>query len=135
MTAPKAPPLPSLRALTAELRELQEAWSHPEAGGEYASLALATENAMKPHRWGVVAVSALEVLLVERAYGHEYIPGSVERECPKCAGAGRLGDEPDFQLSWCHGCAGSGRVSVPSPFDAVAAARRLLSAARDGGAR
>lgn len=31
-------PLPSLRALTRSLREIHEAWSHPDCGGEYVCL-------------------------------------------------------------------------------------------------
>jgi hypothetical protein len=108
------PKLPSLRALTQQLRELHEAWSHPDAGGEYVSLYL-------PGQGWHLAVGATPD--GRRIYGREYVPGSVEREGPTFDG--------DCLGGACATCHGSGYVSVPTPFDATAAARRLLAAARD----
>lgn len=97
-------PLPSLRALTRELRELHEAWSHPDAGGEYVRLVHHIEN--NHYEWRVFAAGQLDSVWVAHrdeggpgsamVYGWEYIPGDGAR------------------------------------FDAVAAARRLLAAAREG---
>lgn len=115
------PPLPTLRALTAELRSLHASWgSHPDVG-EYVSLCPGDQEDPGWH----VMVGAEEGC---RPHGREFIPGSVERECSACEG--RAGGPVDAPL--CSTCNGSGRVRVPSPFDAVAAARRLLAAARDG---
>jgi hypothetical protein len=111
----QAPKLPTLHALTRELRELHEAWSHPDACGEYVSLYL-------PGQGWHLAVGATPD--GRRIYGREYIPGSVELVCPTFDG--------DCLSGACATCHGSGRVHTPSPFDAVAAARRLLAAARDG---
>ena len=95
MTRPQIPLLPSLRALTADLRQLHQAWSHPDAGGEYVGLTLAKRGRYRdPHGWKVRVVGPSE--RGEKQFGREYIPGD--------------------------GLA----------FDAVAAARRLLAAARDG---
>ena len=117
-------PLPSLRTLTRELRELHAAWSHPDAGGEYVSLCYDENEGV----W-VAHVPVNDYPWVS-CYGREFIPGSVERECPKCYPPARwIGYD-----AWgekCPDCNGSGRVSVPSPFDATAAARRLLAAARE----
>jgi hypothetical protein len=119
-----APPeFPSLRALTAELRALHDAWSHPEAGGEYVELVQTlrpdsdTQFQWTPEPVGVFGGPA---------YGREFIPGSTERECSWCDG-----EHNPFAGQACPECDGSGRVSTPSPFDATAAARRLLAAARD----
>jgi hypothetical protein len=79
-------PLPSLRSLTASLRETHAAFAHPIAGGEYVCLV----DAGPEVGWVI-----------------------------ECA------DHPD----------GVGREWVPgdgSRFDAVASARRLLTAALDG---
>jgi hypothetical protein len=84
------PPLPSLRALTNELRELHQAWSHPDAGGEYAALTRVYDPEILGHRWQVRAAGDDNA-----QFGHEYIPGDGAR------------------------------------FNATAAARRLLAAARD----
>lgn len=91
----RLPPLPSLRALTAELRALHEAWSHPEVGGEYVCLVRRYDPAQLGHRW----LACIPLDVDRPCYGREYIPGD------------------------------------GAPFDATAAARRLLAAARDGGAR
>lgn len=89
------PPLPSLRALTAELRELHEVWTHPEAGGEYVGLTLAKRSPTRtPHGWKVRCCGDSD--RGELQFGREYVPGD------------------------------------GAPFDAVAAARRLLATARDG---
>lgn len=96
------PPLPSLRALTRELRALHEAWSHPDAGGEYAALVCAHAGGTPPSfEWRVYAFGMAAALWLHPetdVFGREHIPGD------------------------------------GAPFDAVAAARRLLAAARDGGA-
>jgi hypothetical protein len=78
--------LPSLRALTRSLRELHEAWSHPDCGGEYVCLV----DAGSKVGW------VIETAEHPDGVGREYVPGDGAR------------------------------------FDAVAAARRLLAAARDG---
>lgn len=126
MSQPKLP-LPSLRQLTAELRARHDAWSHPDVGGEYVSLCLAATYPSYTLAWEVIAAGQISMACAPgegRVYGREFIPGSVERACSWCSWEG--GRVPCFQ---CHG---SGRVHAPSPFDAVAAARRLLAAARDG---
>ncbi len=73
MVAMSAPPLPSLRALTAELRDLH-------AGGEYVGLALVADQV--DDNWQVMAVSQVESIDVRDAdvgvrvvFGREYIPG------------------------------------------------------------
>jgi hypothetical protein len=131
------PPLPSLRALACELRALHEAWSHPDAGGEYVTLALEAGNVAPA--WRVVAVSQVGSMylilwdgVTPMRFGHEYVPGSVERECSWCDPKGSGDGAGHLAGLACPECDGSGRVSVPSPFDATAAARRLLAAARDG---
>jgi hypothetical protein len=121
------PKLPSLRALTRELRELHEAWSHPDAGGEYVALTLIHDDVVrKPRRWRVrVFDSAGATYTGDPQFGREFIPGSALTSCA-CA-------KHVWQVRLqCNACNGSGRVSTPSPFDAVAAARRLLAAAREG---
>lgn len=134
----RLPPLPSLRALTAELRALHDAWSHPDAGGEYVSLLLECDeirmliwdeaDIINP-RWRACAVGQVgsvhvvprgEGVTTTHVYGHEYIPGSREVDCT-----------PD----WAPDTRGAVKVHVGSPFDATAAARRLLAAARDAGVR
>lgn len=58
---------PTLRALTARLRELHTAWSHPDAGGEYVQLRQAIDGT-----WYVTPYT----LSGERsAHGREWIPG------------------------------------------------------------
>lgn len=103
MSDQRLPPLPSLRALTAELRALHEAWSHPHAGGEYATLVC---TVAPYYQWRVLAAGAVDSVWVAHlddgpacVYGHEWVPGDGAR------------------------------------FDAVAAARRLLAEARDGGVK
>lgn len=76
------PKLPTLRQLTKELRELHEAWSHPDAGGEYV---------------GMACLGGTWRLCLPGTHGSECIPGDGQ------------------------------------PFDAVAAARRLLAAVSDAG--
>jgi hypothetical protein len=91
------PPLPSLRAVTAELRSLHQAWSHPDGGGAYAALTLISDDVVfRPRRW---RVRALDSLTYTAQFGREWVPDDGK------------------------------------PFDAVAAARRLLAAARDAGCR
>jgi hypothetical protein len=130
------PPLPSLRALTAELRALHAAWSHPDAGGEYVVLVCEQQCLGEPPQWRVVSVGMVSSLCLAydrvfrpMAYGREYVPGSTERECTACK------DQYPYHQARCPVCDGSGKTSVPSPFDATAAARRLLAAARDGGCK
>ena len=89
-----APPLPSLRRLTASLRDLNEAWEHPEAGPEFAMLVLYDAENPRAARWRVSPDHH-----DWPHFGREYVPADVAR------------------------------------FDAVGAARRLLAAARDAGAR
>lgn len=123
----KLPELPSLRALTRELRELHEAWSHPDAGGEYVCLICLDGSHGERSGWRVVDVGSAPNLcgsiLVD--VGREYVPGS--RTCEKCQFV-----PPSWPAvrAMCPACAGTGHV--PTPFDATAAARRLLAAARDG---
>lgn len=83
-------PLPSARALTASLRELHAAWSHPDAGGEHVCLVDAGPEV------GWVIETADHPDGIGRELGRELVPGDGAR------------------------------------FDAAAAARRLLAAARDG---
>lgn len=119
----KLPELPTLRALTRELRELHEAWSHPDAGGEFVALWL--DSDVGEPAWRAHAVSWIG--FHRGCYGHEYVPGT--RACGSCAGTGR--HEPEMPCAGkCDACDGTGHV--PTPFDAIAAARRLLAAARDG---
>ncbi len=61
-----APPLPSLRALTAELRDLHSAWSHPDAGGEYVGLV----NAGPEVGWVLESPPHPDLL------GREWVPGA-----------------------------------------------------------
>lgn len=93
-------PLPSLRALTAELRILNEAYAHPVAGASNVTLCYVRGFDMHcPSGWMCVEVGSLDSLFgdVLARWGCEEVPGAF-------------------------------------PFDAVATARRLLAAARDGGA-
>lgn len=103
MTDQRLPPLPSLRELTASLLSLHEAWSHPDAGGEYVRLVCEIDG-RGWYSWRAVAAGALEGLCVA------FVHGGVQ-------GAAVFG--------WEH-IPGDG-----APFDATAAARRLLAAARD----
>jgi hypothetical protein len=115
--------LPSLRALTRELRQLQQ--RGPAA--RFATLWIQEGLTVG----GVYAGWYADDPEGDVCYGREYVPGSVERECPKCAGLGVQGDFGNAYGRRCSECHGSGYVSVPTPFDATAAARRLLAAARD----
>lgn len=107
MNASHLPPLPSLRALTAELRALHEAYAHPCAGGEYACLGCECLGLSAPYwRWRALAAGQVDAMWIAHLldgpaciYGWEWIPGDGAR------------------------------------FDAVGAARRLLAAARDGGVK
>lgn len=98
MTDPRLPPLPSLRALTAELRELNEAYKHPIGGASYVALCCVRGYDLSGERsgWRLVEIGSLDS-----------VHGDVLERC--------------------------GREEVPGtePFDATAAARRLLAAARD----
>lgn len=133
----RIPPLLTLRDLTRELRALHEAWLHPDAGGEYVSLVCEVVEG-----WRVAPVGMVDSLWIAYAdptredslmsYGREYVPGSVERECGFCV-AERI--HAPRAAALCPKCHGAGRVHVPSSFDATAAARRLLAAARDAGCR
>ena len=95
--------LPTLRALTARLRDMNEAFKHPDGG-------------------------LGEVYLYWEGWS-AFMPG-FDRHTP-VAGNGE----------WCAGCHGLawpvhvGPETVPGDdtFDAVAAARRLLAAAKDAG--
>ena len=60
---------PSLRTLTRELRELHEAWSHPDVGGEYVCMARCLGAG-----WVVEPVSSAESCKLPM-FGREYIPG------------------------------------------------------------
>jgi hypothetical protein len=124
------PPLPSLRDLTRELRALHAARSHPDAGGEYVELCLNQVDCSGTLRWEICAVGVADYMgaLVSLRCGREYVPGS--RACPECDG---MALSPGTFATPCSGCDGTGHV--PTPFDATAAARRLLAAARDGGAQ
>lgn len=125
----RIPALPSLRQLTRELKDLHEAWSHPEAGGEYAKLVCEVGGG-----WRVVAAGSVDDLWIAyadlseekslMAYGWEYVPGSIAQVCNSC--------DLSPEGVACPLCDGSGNVQVASVFDATAAARRLLAAARDG---
>ena len=103
----RIPVLPSLRALTRELRALHEAFSHPIAGSEHVTLVCECLGSVAPYYvWRVLAAGQLDSVWIAHldegagcAFGHELIPGD------------------------------------GAPYDAVAAARRLLAAARDGGVR
>ncbi len=134
------PPLPSLRALTAELRALHDAWSHPDAGGEMVALMCVSDEPWMdplPLRWAVYAVTQVDSLWVWKdppaesfvvsrgpvsfVFGREYVPGTRACWANTCVNGA---------ASYCPECFGTGHV--PTPFDATAAARRLLAAARDG---
>lgn len=99
------PPPPSLRALVGQLRELHAAWSHPDCGGEYIRLMCECLGNVAPYYRWIITPS------------------------------------PDYYWVACLDTGAPyvfGREFIPgdgAPFDAVAAARRLLAAARDGGAR
>lgn len=101
----RTPPLPSLRTITARLRSLHEAWSHPLAGGEYVRLVCEVLGDVAPYyQWRVCSAGEIDSVWVAhldhgpaRIYGWEYVPGDGAK------------------------------------FDATAAARRLLAAARDAG--
>lgn len=130
--------LPGLRQLTPELRSLHLHWSHPDAGGEYVSLCRFQGGLARlaGHAHYELVPGATEG---PDTAGREYIPGS--RQCPDCP------EEPTktalrnmhpartlanaAKKAQCKTCNGSGQV--PSPFDAPAAARRILAAARDKG--
>lgn len=131
MTAPK---LPSLRALTAQLKAWRALTAQLKALHEpYVSLFETP--------FGFSLSFTHEEGLGEgwRAHGREFIPGSVERECAYCQGQGD--DWRSCLLTKCGCrfpcpvCNGNRKVSAPSTFDATAAARRLLAAARDGGSQ
>jgi hypothetical protein len=115
MAAADTPKLPTLPALTAELRNLHAAWQHPDAGGEFVALCPGDPGDAEWHLMLGDTVGC-------KPHGREYVPGSVERECPRCA------NDPEY-AEWCEECNGTGRVHGPSKFDATAAARRLLAAA------
>jgi hypothetical protein len=87
--------LPSLKTITARLRELHEAWAHPIAGPGTVCLAKVYDPDILGHRWEVATVGDSGGW----EFGSEDIPGD------------------------------------GLPFDAVAAARRLLSEARSAGNR
>lgn len=99
------PPLPSLRTLTRELKQLHEAWSHPDAGGDYVYL----------------VCEDLSPLVVE---WKPMAAGQSDNTC-----VARLNDELSCVFGWEY-IPGDGK-----PFDATAAARRLLAVARDAGCR
>lgn len=92
------PPLPTLRELAAELRQLNEDYSHPIAGASNVALCCV------------------------RAYDM-----SGEKHGWRCVEMGSLGNIHGDVLAEC-GCE---EIPGAMPFDAVAAARRLLAAARD----
>jgi hypothetical protein len=122
------PPLPSLRALTRELRELRDAWSHPDAGGAYVLLVCHYDPETLSHQWRARIADLGDPDAIQ--YGYEYIPGT--RGCGVCGGRPQRRDASGVKYFHCAMCDGG---HVPPNFDAVAAARRLLAAARDGGAR
>jgi hypothetical protein len=110
---------PTLRALTARLRELHAAWSHPDAGGEYVAL------------WGRLT-GTWEVAVVSDLTGGARIVGRGEF----VSLWGRLTGtwEVDVVSDLTGGARIVGREYIPGDgarFDATAAARRLLAALRD----
>jgi hypothetical protein len=109
-------PLPSLREVTRQLRELHEAWTHPHAGGEYVCLAR-DEQARRGY-YGVM-------LWTSAGFGREYVPGD---ECPCASRFIAPERDEDQHLPYTEDPAGASCCT----FDAVAAARRLLAAVRDG---
>lgn len=110
MTDQRLPPLPSLRVLTAELRALHEAWSHPDAGGEYVRLVC--EINCEAVEWRAATPGDIE--FAEVMYTRD-----LSHPLPSALTACIFGRE------WIPGDG--------APFDATAAARRLLAAARDAG--
>lgn len=69
--------LPSLRAVTAQLRALHEAWAHPDTGGEYVALySPDVFQGREEQPWRVAAISASEG---GTRYGREYVPGDGAR--------------------------------------------------------
>lgn len=94
--------LPGLQALTRTLRALHAAWAHPEAGGDHVRLVCHISGGQ--YRWDAVAAGSIDSLWLARH---------------------ALSARPLV----------FGEEFVPgdgAPFDAVAAARRLLAAVRDG---
>jgi hypothetical protein len=119
------PPLPSLRALTRELRFIHERLAEI---GVAEQIVILVQQGVPAWRWVVVVGNAQG----PGVYARETIPGSVERECECRALLRKINARQDQIDAWpCTTCHGTGRVHVPSPFDATAAARRLLAAARD----
>ena len=108
----RLPPLPSLRALTAELRAINQAFSHPECGPEFVYLFAVASDFPQPAHWrvGVDPNTYITLAYVEH---REWVPG----DCGELVAETR----PDGTIV----------VDDGSKFDAVAAARRLLAAARD----
>lgn len=94
--------LPTLRELTAQLRRLHEAFAHPAGGSEYARLACVDADG-RGVTWQLLAAGQLD---------------NVPVACT---------DDGDALVFGCELVPGDG-----APFDAVAAARRLLAAARTG---
>lgn len=109
----RLPPLPSLRALTAELRALNSAYSHPAGGPEYVHLICVAPFFPDPGGW-CVACDPSGYLVTYATEHRELVPG----DC--------FPDGLDAQLA--RDAEGAGDLSK---WDATAAARRLLAAARD----
>jgi hypothetical protein len=129
------PPLPSLRALTAELREQNEAYSHPIAGASYVALCCVRgyDNSGERGGWCLVETGSIANIHgdILAQCGCEEVPGDCpEVECT-CRNGWRILTSEAGGPESCRACGGTGHRYGASKWDAVAAARRLLAAARD----
>lgn len=115
-----APLLPTLFELTQMLRELNQAYSHPASGGEYAYLFLVEPDFPDEGGWRVGCDPSACLTLFKTEHG-EFIPG----DCYDAAGGLDTVLAEDL----------AGKIRNHSRWDAVGAARRLLASARDAGYR
>lgn len=117
MTDRFSAPLPTLRALTRALRELNRAFSHPAGGPEHVHLVALESDFPLPDRWDLSTQPEHDMFRVWHTPTSVLVPG----DCGDLVAIER----PDGRLD----------VSDGSKFDAVAAARRLLADARAKGYR
>lgn len=110
-------PLPSLRALTNRLREMNRAFSHPAGGPEHVHLAAVDADFPMPDHWTVSTHPAEIGFCTWYSRTSVLVPG----DCGDLV----LVEYPNGNLD----------ADDQSKFDAVGAARRLLASARDAGFR